>query len=108
MLGVLGGSEGDFRRVDASLMEEIEQMEQMDMSEDMFCVVRDRSDVVLIICLLLIPPLRRVSSRSDTVNFGRARNRRTRVRSPSWAYMKGAIPCPCTGTATLCFHMAAC
>ena len=55
--------EGDFRRVDASLMEE------MDVFEDVFCVVRDekcfcdvgdRSDVVLIICILLTPPLRRV------------------------------------------------
>jgi hypothetical protein len=60
MLSVSGGSEGDFRRADASLMEEMEEMEETDVSEDMFCVVRDRSDVVLIVCLLLIPPLRRV------------------------------------------------
>jgi hypothetical protein len=44
MLGVSGGSEGDFRRVDASLMEE---MEEMDMFEDVFCVVRDEKCSVM-------------------------------------------------------------
>jgi hypothetical protein len=32
----------------------------MDVREDMFCAVGDRSDVVLVTCLFLIPPLRRV------------------------------------------------
>ena len=48
------GSEGDFRRVDVSLMGE------MDVLEDVFCAVGGGSDVVLVMCLLLTPPLRRV------------------------------------------------
>jgi hypothetical protein len=45
-------------------------MEEMDAFEDVFCVLRDekcsvmwgvRSDVVLIICLKLTPPLRRAT-----------------------------------------------
>jgi hypothetical protein len=35
-------------------------MEEMDVFEEVFCAVRDRSDVVLVMCLLLTPPLRRV------------------------------------------------
>lgn len=49
MLGVSGGSEGDFRRVDASLMEE---MEEMDLSEDVFCVARDEECSVL--CVIAV------------------------------------------------------
>lgn len=47
MLGVSGGSEGDFRRVDASLMGE------MDVSEDIFCAVRNEEFSVLCVIAVL-------------------------------------------------------
>jgi hypothetical protein len=50
MLGVSGGSEGDFRRVDASLMEEMDVFE--DVSEDVFCAVRDEKCSVM--CVIAV------------------------------------------------------
>src|SRR5689334_18969991 len=48
------------------------------------------TDVVLVMCLSLTPLFVAYSSRSDTVNCGRAGERRTQVRCPSWAYIEGA------------------